>query len=147
MTLSLYCLTLYFIGGIGASVTYHRILTHRVATLHPWLRYILIILALPMGTPVQWVGTHRQHHQHVDKAGDPHSPLIDGFWYAHCGWYIQSRQVILCVLYALAGVFRIYIDGYWRPRSNQEYNHKAVDIQQDAYCAYLSQKHVYQWIM
>ena len=147
MTIFLYCFTLYCLGGIGASVTYHRILTHRVATLQPLFRKMLIVLALPSGTPVQWVGTHRQHHQYVDKTGDPHSPLTNGFWYAHCGWYIQSRNVVSCIIYASLGVFRIYFDGYWRPRSNQEFNHKAVDIQQDIFCAWLSQKYVYQWVM
>jgi fatty-acid desaturase len=147
MALFFYCVLLYCIGGLDASVMYHRILTHRVATLHPILRKILIVLALPSGTPVQWVGSHRQHHQFVDKIGDPHSPVLDGFWFAHCGWYIQSKKVIYCIIYALLGVFRFYFDGYWRPRTNQEYNSKAIDIQQDAFCAYLSQKAVYQWFM
>ena len=147
MTLLLYCFTLYILGGIGSSIVYHRILTHRTASISKPYSNILIILALPSGTPIQWVGTHRQHHQKVDSVDDPHSPVVYGFWYAHCGWYIQSKNVTFCVLYALLGVFRIYFDGYWRPRSNQENNHKAVDIQQDSFCAFLSQKLVYQSIM
>lgn len=147
MALFAYCFLLYCLGGFSASVTYHRILTHRAASLQPWFRKVLLVFALPVGTPVQWVGSHRQHHQFADRPGDPHSPLIDGFWYAHCGWYIQSGNVFLCVLYALSGVFRMYFDGYWRPRTNQEYNYKAMDIQQDPYCSWLSRKWVYGWIM
>ena len=142
--LYLYCFFIYCIGGIGASITYHRILTHRVAILQPWFRKLLIVLALPSGTPVQWVGTHRQHHQFTDKEGDPHSPLLFGFWYAHCGWYIQSKNLIINILYAFGGIFRMYFDGYWRPRTNQDFNHKAIDIQNDDFCNFLSKKYVYQ---
>lgn len=49
--------------------------------------------------------------------------------------------------YASLGIFRMYFDAYWRPRSNQEYNGKAADIQQDPFCSLLSQIFVYQWIM
>jgi stearoyl-CoA desaturase (delta-9 desaturase) len=33
------------------------------------------------------VATHRLHHQHSDKDGDPHSPREGGFW-AHMGWIL-----------------------------------------------------------
>ena len=147
MALFAYCFVLYCIGGVSASVTYHRILTHRMAILQPFFRKVLLVLALPAGTPVQWVGTHRQHHQFVDRVGDPHSPVLDGFWYAHCGWYIPTGNVFICVVYAWSGVFRMFFDGYWRPRTNQQYNDKAIDIQQDRFCLWLGQKFVYQWIM
>lgn len=29
---------------------------------------------------------HRQHHRYTDRPGDPHSPLVDGFWYSHALW-------------------------------------------------------------
>ncbi len=147
MALLTYCFLLYCLGGFSASVTYHRILAHRMATVQPFIRKVLLVLALPVGTPVQWVGAHRQHHRFTDKPGDPHSPVVDGFWYAHCGWYIQSRNTFACIVYALSGIFRMYFDGYWRPRSNQEYNDKALDIQQDTFCAWLSRKWVYAGIM
>lgn len=126
---------------------YHRILTHRIAILQPFFRKVLLVLALPAGTPVQWVGTHRQHHRFADKPGDPHSPVLDGFRYAHCGWYIPSKNGFICVMYALAGVFRMYFDGYWRPRTNQQYNDLAMDVQQEHFCSWLSRKFVYQGIM
>lgn len=147
MNVLLYFLVLYCMGGISASITYHRILAHRLATLHPLCRKIMIVLALPAGTPVQWVGTHRQHHQFTDRPGDPHSPNLDEFWYAHCGWYIQSKNSVICMLYAMSGVFRMYIDGYNRARSNQEFNHKANDIAVDPFCSWISKKNVYQWHM
>ena len=39
------------------------------------------------GGPIFWVATHRVHHQHSDKDGDPHSPREGGFW-AHMGWIL-----------------------------------------------------------
>ena len=31
--------------------------------------------------------THRLHHAHTDRVGDPHSPR-DGGWWAHVGWIL-----------------------------------------------------------
>jgi stearoyl-CoA desaturase (delta-9 desaturase) len=28
----------------------------------------------------QWVAIHRKHHQKTDIVGDPHSPVVEGFW-------------------------------------------------------------------
>ena len=44
------------------------------------------------GGPVFWVATHRIHHQHADKKGDPHSPL-DGTWWAHMGWILTGKSL------------------------------------------------------
>jgi stearoyl-CoA desaturase (delta-9 desaturase) len=50
-------------------------------------------------------------------------------------------------LYALSGIFRTFFDGYYRPRSNQQYNHLATDIQQDPFCRWLSKKYVFQGVL
>ncbi len=118
----------YVFGGISASFIYHRILTHKVIALKPWFEKTMVILALPAGTPVQWVGTHRKHHLFTDVEGDPHSPFIFGFWYAHCGWYISTKNKFICIFYSLLGPLRMLFDGYWRPRHRLEYNHLAKDI-------------------
>ena len=57
-----YCLLIYLLGGIGTSLGYHRVLTHKSAELPKALEYTLVLLGLPAGTPVQWVGNHRAHH-------------------------------------------------------------------------------------
>src|SRR5205085_2770709 len=62
---------------------------HRGFKCPAWFEYFLSIcatLALE-GGPMYWVATHRAHHQHSDKEGDPHSPN-DGGWWAHAGWII-----------------------------------------------------------
>lgn len=118
----------YIFGGISASIIYHQTLSHKVIVLKPWFEKLMVVLALPAGTPVQWVGTHRQHHLFTDKDGDPHSPKLFGFWFAHCGWYISNKNTFICFLYSIAGIFRMFFDGYWRPRNRLEFNHLAKDI-------------------
>ena len=42
------------------------------------------------GGPIFWVATHRIHHQHSDREGDPHTPR-EGTWWAHAGWIISGE--------------------------------------------------------
>lgn len=138
---------IYVLAGISASVFYHRILTHKVLILQPWFEKLLVIIALPAGTPVQWVGTHRQHHLFTDVAGDPHSPNLYGFWYAHCGWYINKKNPFICLAYALAGPLRILFDAYWRPRNKLEYNYLAQDINDVSFYHWISKPLNYLLVM
>jgi fatty-acid desaturase len=83
-------LTLYWISvGLGISMGYHRLHTHRGFKTFKLFEYFLAIcgtLTLE-GGPLFWVATHRLHHQHSDQAEDPHTPRVNGFW-AHIGWII-----------------------------------------------------------
>jgi len=75
--------------GLGISMGYHRLHTHRGFKTYKWFDYFLAIcgtLTLE-GGPIFWVATHRLHHQYSDKPEDPHSPRVSGFW-AHVGWII-----------------------------------------------------------
>jgi fatty-acid desaturase len=81
-------------GGLGIGMGYHRLLTHRGYKPPKWLEYFLTVcatLALE-GGPIFWVATHRIHHQHSDKEGDPHSPR-DGKWWAHVGWILVGKAM------------------------------------------------------
>lgn len=70
---------------IGLNVTtvhLHRANTHGSVTLHPvvvMLCRIAIFISSGM-KPREWRGVHKQHHAHPDQEGDPHSPVVDGFW-------------------------------------------------------------------
>jgi len=96
-------------------------------------------LGLPAGTPIQWVGNHRFHHAHADTPLDPHSPHYGGLLHAHCGWYLGVRWRWLALPYALAGPFRLLVDAWLRPRTNQQFNHLAGDVAADPYYRWLSQ--------
>jgi stearoyl-CoA desaturase (delta-9 desaturase) len=83
---------LYWIAGsLGIGMGFHRLLTHRGYRVPRIVEYFLVTcgtLALE-GGPIQWVTTHRIHHAHTDKEGDPHTPR-DGRWWAHIGWIVRG---------------------------------------------------------
>jgi stearoyl-CoA desaturase (delta-9 desaturase) len=93
----------YVLGMLGATLGLHRFFTHRSFRTGRPLKILLGVLAcLPVQGPViQWVATHRRHHNFSDAEGDPHSPwlfgtspwaLVRGFWHAHMGW-LFSRDL------------------------------------------------------
>ena len=81
---------LYYIAtGLGISMGYHRLHTHRSYKVPLWLDYFFAVcgtLTLE-GGPIFWVATHRIHHQNSDGPGDPHSPRDGAFW-SHVGWIL-----------------------------------------------------------
>ncbi len=79
--------------GLGISLGYHRLHTHRSFKVPLWLEYFFAIcgsLTLE-GGPIFWVATHRLHHQKSDQPGDPHSPR-DGAWWSHIGWLLVGES-------------------------------------------------------
>jgi stearoyl-CoA desaturase (delta-9 desaturase) len=86
-------LILYAIAGmLGIGMGYHRLLTHRGYETYKPVEYLLTwcgTLALE-GGPIFWVATHRVHHQHSDREGDPHTPR-EGTWWAHVGWILSGE--------------------------------------------------------
>ena len=83
-------LFLYWVAvGLGISMGYHRLHTHRGFKTYKLFDYFLAVcgtLTLE-GGPIFWVATHRLHHQHSDRTEDPHTPRVSGFW-AHIGWIV-----------------------------------------------------------
>ena len=81
---------LYWLSvGLGISMGYHRLHTHRGFKTSKGFEYFLALcgtLTLE-GGPIFWVATHRLHHQFSDQPKDPHTPRVSGFW-AHVGWVL-----------------------------------------------------------
>jgi fatty-acid desaturase len=77
----------YVTGAVGVTLGYHRLLTHRSIRFAKPLEYAITVLGLLalQGGPIAWVSTHRRHHTHADREGDPHG-MDRGFWWAHAGW-------------------------------------------------------------
>lgn len=84
---ALFLLFCWLTGGIGITLCYHRLLTHRSFRCSKWFEYLITTLgALAwQGGPVQWVGVHRIHHSESDTDFDPHSPK-HGFTWSHMLW-------------------------------------------------------------
>ena len=93
--------------GIGAGVTvgFHRLLTHRSFKCHRLVRagFAALGSAAAEGPVIDWVATHRKHHQFSDVDGDPHSPHVGhgsgwsgafrGLVHAHIGWVFSDMEV------------------------------------------------------
>ena len=69
----------YAITGLGVTVGFHRLFTHRSFKTGRGLRAALAIagsMAIE-GPVIAWVADHRKHHAFSDQPGDPHSPHVD----------------------------------------------------------------------
>jgi stearoyl-CoA desaturase (Delta-9 desaturase) len=95
---------LYLVTGLGVTVGFHRLFTHRSFATKPWMRGIFAAagsMAIE-GPVISWVADHRKHHAFADQPGDPHSPHVDhgvgwrgalrGLLHAHMGWLFIHTQ-------------------------------------------------------
>lgn len=82
----------YALTTIGVTVGYHRLFTHRAFAAPAAVRWALAACgsASAQGPLLYWIAEHRRHHQFSDREGDPHSPVIGGFWHAHLGWMVHG---------------------------------------------------------
>lgn len=93
--------------GLGVTVGYHRLCTHRAFKTPHVVRYLFAVAGsmAVQGPVIRWCAEHRRHHQHSDTHHDPHSPHCgpDGSWgdgfiatlrgayHAHVGWLFAGR--------------------------------------------------------
>jgi len=88
----------YALTGLGITVGFHRLFTHRSFATRPWVRFVFAGLgsAAIEGPVISWVADHRKHHAFADQEGDPHSPHVAGAaiatrrtcWRTRpCGWW------------------------------------------------------------
>ena len=68
------------ISGLGITVGYHRLFTHKSLKVIRPTKFVLHALGLiaGQGGAISWAALHRQHHKYSDKEGDPHSPNLNG---------------------------------------------------------------------
>jgi stearoyl-CoA desaturase (delta-9 desaturase) len=95
---------LYALTGLGVTVGFHRLLTHRSFKTGRAVRAAFAIAgsAAIEGPVISWVADHRKHHAFADVPGDPHSPHVDhgvglagavrGLLHAHVGWLFRHDQ-------------------------------------------------------
>jgi len=88
----------YALTGVGITIGYHRLLTHRAFMTHKATAYVFAILGsmAVQGKVIEWVADHRKHHAFTDQDGDPHTPhghggglkgTLHGLFHAHVGWF------------------------------------------------------------
>ena len=94
---------MYTLAGLGVTIGFHRLLTHRAFQTYKPLQYFWAIAGqfAVQGPVIDWVADHRKHHAHTDQPGDPHSPHVDfedgwkgalrGLFHAHMGWLFDNH--------------------------------------------------------
>lgn len=88
------CLAMHwFTCSIGICLGYHRYLAHKSFKLRAPAEFVVMMAGSLSGegSPMTWAATHRLHHQKSDQDGDPHSPLIGGWW-SHILWLFVHRK-------------------------------------------------------
>jgi len=70
------------IAVVATSIYLHRAVAHRSLSLRPVTAIVFraVLWLLTGQSRQQWVAVHRKHHTFTDREGDPHSPLLLGFW-------------------------------------------------------------------
>ncbi len=103
---------MYTLCGLGITVGFHRLFSHRAFKTTRFMRAVWAILgSMAMQGPLtQWVTDHRRHHAMSDKAGDPHSPhvgrkhgwwgVLVGLFHAHMGWLVTTKGLVRAERYA-----------------------------------------------
>jgi stearoyl-CoA desaturase (delta-9 desaturase) len=102
----------YLLTGLGITVGYHRLFTHRSFKTTRSVRAVLAVLGSMAveGSVIEWVATHRKHHRFSDHPGDPHSPHVEqspgwrgelrGLAHAHIGWMFRGTDMANPARYA-----------------------------------------------
>ena len=97
LTVVLVAVALTQAAVVVTSIYLHRTLAHRSLAVHPVADLVFrALLWLTTGQRRQeWVAVHRKHHAHTDEEGDPHSPLLEGFWKVQLGnffYYVKELK-------------------------------------------------------
>jgi sn-1 stearoyl-lipid 9-desaturase len=77
--------------GLGISLGFHRLVTHRSFRVPKVLEYFFVLCGTlaGQGGVKGWVGYHRMHHLHSDQLDDPHNSR-EGFWWSHISWLMHE---------------------------------------------------------
>jgi stearoyl-CoA desaturase (delta-9 desaturase) len=84
----------HFLRALGLTLMYHRYFAHRAFKINRGARFVwtLIATSAMQKGPIWWAGHHVTHHKFADREGDPHSPMVSGFYYAHVGWFLHDTK-------------------------------------------------------
>jgi stearoyl-CoA desaturase (Delta-9 desaturase) len=91
---------MWLITGLGITVGYHRLFTHRAFATNTAVSALLIAIGsmAARGPMLWWTAIHRRHHELSDHEGDLHSPNLHGdgfigrlrgFLHAHLTWMLE----------------------------------------------------------
>ena len=87
------CLVLLYGRMFCITAGFHRYFSHMSFQLGRVMQFLIALggTAAAQRGPLWWSSWHVWHHGHSDQADDVHSPLQQGFWYAHMGWFLARK--------------------------------------------------------
>ncbi|MFQ5890576.1 MAG: acyl-CoA desaturase [Gemmatimonadota bacterium] len=90
----LYVVLLGHVTNLCVTLYLHRSATHGGVKFHPVVEHFMrfwLWLTTAQETR-EWVAVHRKHHAFPDREGDPHSPVLEGFWRIALGqvWFYRK---------------------------------------------------------
>jgi hypothetical protein len=82
---------LYIISGLGITVGYHRMISHRSFRCPNWVKVVFLVAGswAMENSALKWSANHARHHARVDQEEDPYNAM-KGFWYSHCVWFFMK---------------------------------------------------------
>jgi len=82
---------LYMASGLGITVGYHRLISHRSFECRNWVKVCFLIVGgwAMENSALRWCSDHIRHHARCDQEEDPYNAL-KGFWYSHCVWIFHK---------------------------------------------------------
>jgi len=80
----------YVVSGLGITVGYHRLFSHRAFVAHPVVKVALLVAGgwATENSALNWCADHARHHAKVDTDEDPYNARR-GFWHSHVGWIFR----------------------------------------------------------
>lgn len=83
--------TTYWIMGIGITMGYHRLFSHRTYEAANWVQALLLIAGSGalQNSALKWSADHRKHHSFTDTEKDPYNAKL-GFLWSHVLWIFFS---------------------------------------------------------
>lgn len=84
---------LYLVTGLGITVGYHRLISHRSFACPDWVKGVLLIAGgwALQNSAFKWGADHIRHHAACDQEADPYNAKL-GFWHSHCGWLLSGQR-------------------------------------------------------
>lgn len=81
----------YIVTGLGITVGYHRLISHRSFTCPDAVKiFFLIVGGWAMeNSAFKWCSDHVRHHARVDQEDDPYN-ATKGFWHSHLLWIFHK---------------------------------------------------------
>jgi stearoyl-CoA desaturase (delta-9 desaturase) len=89
MAVALYLVRMFAITGF-----YHRYFSHRSFKTSRSVQFVFALIGATsvQRGPIWWAAHHRHHHATTELPDDPHSPVHQGFWWSHTGWFLSREH-------------------------------------------------------